>query len=107
MMIRGAATMSRHRRGGIRQLPILLLSASTTTGLAGSSAASASASRPSNAFCDGCPPGRWPNSDPRWLASASRSMTCTPCAAISARSSVLAVPVLPSSTTTRDGTGSS
>ena len=98
--MRGATIIRFHNAGGTSSSPTFELSASTSTGRAGSSPASTRQSALSKPFCAGWPP-MSPRSEPRWLASPSRSITCPPRSATMCRSSVLAVPVLPSSRTTR------
>lgn len=69
------------------------------TGRAGSTPRSTDHRRVSKAFCPG-----WgvlaspPSTDPRWMASPSRSSTCSPASASAPSSAVLALPVGPHST---------
>ena len=84
---------------GRATLPTFLLSASTNTGRAASSARSACHTRISKCFCDGCGcPGIIPNTEARWLASASKSSTCAPAAASACSRRVLPEPVGPQTT---------
>ena len=63
----------RHRGEGMCRAPMYGASSSTNTGESGLRLSSASASRLSKAFCDGWAVAVAPSTDPRWLASASRS----------------------------------
>ena len=85
-------------RGGTNRSPILLDSASTTIGRAGSRRVERRQQPALEQLLAGLGrPGRAPNSEPRWAASPSRSSVCTPRAASRCSISVLAEPVLPSS----------
>ena len=64
---------------GTRRSPTFLLSLSTNTGRAGSRRAQRVPERGVEGLLRGCgSPGTRPSTEPRWLASASRSSTCAP-----------------------------